>query len=57
MSVLLERIRADLTSDKYYKQNYSNDGQRFLAWYLKLMCDVMRELNAEMRAERLFHDP
>jgi hypothetical protein len=35
MSVLLERIRADLTSDKYYKQNYSNDGQRFLAWYLR----------------------
>ncbi len=24
---------------------------------LKLMCDTMRELNVEMRAERLFHDP
>lgn len=31
----LERIRADLMADTYYKQNFSNDGQRFLAWYLR----------------------
>jgi len=35
MSDLLDRIRADLANDKYYKQNFSNDGQRFLAWYLR----------------------
>lgn len=32
---LLDRIRGDLASDKYYKQNFPNDGQRFLAWYLR----------------------
>jgi hypothetical protein len=35
MSALIDRIHADLTSDRYYKQNYPNDGQRFLAWYLR----------------------
>jgi AIPR protein len=35
MHGLLDRIRADLTTDKYYQQNFSNDGQRFLAWYLR----------------------
>ena len=34
ISGLVDRIRADL-NDKYYKQNFSNDGQRFLAWYLR----------------------
>ena len=24
---------------------------------IRAMCDALRELNAEMRAERLFHDP
>lgn len=32
---LLERIHADLTNDRYYQQNFANDGQRFLAWYLR----------------------
>jgi len=32
---LLDRIRVDLSTDKYYQQNFSNDGQRFLAWYLR----------------------
>ena len=32
---LLDRIQADLANDKYYKQNFSNGGQRFLAWYLR----------------------
>lgn len=35
MAQLLDRIRTDLTSDSYYQQNFSNDGQRFLAWYLR----------------------
>jgi AIPR protein len=35
MSTLLERIRSDLASDKFYQQNFSNNGQRFLAWYLR----------------------
>jgi hypothetical protein len=33
-SSLLDRIRIDL-ADKYYQQNFTNDGQRFLAWYLR----------------------
>jgi len=35
MSSLLDRIRADLKTDTYYQQNFSNDGPRFLAWYLR----------------------
>jgi hypothetical protein len=45
MSALIDRIRADLTSDRYYKQNYQNDGQRFLAWYLR-NCYVRTPLQA-----------
>jgi hypothetical protein len=32
---LLTRIKSDIQTDTYYAQNYSNDGQRFLAWYLR----------------------
>jgi hypothetical protein len=35
MSSLLDRIRSDLKSDVFYQQNFPNDGQRFLAWYLR----------------------
>jgi hypothetical protein len=35
MSALIERIRADLKADPYYSQNFSNEGQQFLAWYLR----------------------
>src|SRR5438270_3427986 len=35
MSTLLNRIRTDLGNDIYYQQNFTNDGQRFLAWYLR----------------------
>jgi len=35
MGQLIERIEQDIGQDDYYKQNYSNDGQRFLAWYLR----------------------
>ncbi|MES2459889.1 MAG: AIPR family protein [Armatimonadota bacterium] len=32
---LLTRIKNDIQADIYYSQNFSNDGQRFLAWYLR----------------------
>ena len=35
MSGLIERIRTDLKADPYYTQNFSNEGQQFLAWYLR----------------------
>jgi len=35
MSELLDRIRQDIREDTYYAQNFANDGQRFLAWYLR----------------------
>src|ERR1035438_10263664 len=34
MSELITRIRADIEKDPYYK-NFANDGERFLAWYLR----------------------
>jgi len=33
--MLLDQIRREIDSDPYYKQNFSNDGQRFVAWYLR----------------------
>jgi len=38
MSSIMDRIRNDLQSDPFYRQNFSNDGQRFLAWYLRNCC-------------------
>lgn len=35
MSAVMDRIRRDLKDDPYYQQNYANDGERFLAWYLR----------------------
>jgi hypothetical protein len=32
---LVTRIRQDNLQDNYYQQNFPNDGQRFLAWYLR----------------------
>jgi AIPR protein len=32
---MLDQIRREIDSDPYYKQNFSNDGQRFVAWYLR----------------------
>jgi hypothetical protein len=32
---MLDQIRREIESDPYYKQNFSNDGQRFVAWYLR----------------------
>ena len=31
---MYEKIKADIL-DTYYQQNFSNDGQRFVAWYLR----------------------
>ena len=31
---MYEKIKSEITQD-YYKENYPNDGQRFVAWYLR----------------------
>ncbi|HUV55900.1 MAG TPA: hypothetical protein VMV84_01575, partial [Dehalococcoidales bacterium] len=31
---MYERIKEEIAQD-YYQQNFSNDGQRFVAWYLR----------------------
>ncbi len=31
---IYDRIKAEI-SQRYYRDNYSNDGQRFIAWYLR----------------------
>jgi len=38
---LYEKIKNDITHE-YYIQNYANDGQRFVAWYLRNihLCDM-----------------
>jgi hypothetical protein len=35
MSELITRIRADIDKNPYYNDNFANDGERFLAWYLR----------------------
>jgi len=35
MSTIFERIQRDIQQDTYYGQNFANDGERFLAWYLR----------------------
>jgi hypothetical protein len=35
VSELVTRIRQDILQDNYYQQNFPNDGQRFLAWYIR----------------------
>jgi hypothetical protein len=32
---LLTRIQTDIETHPYYKENFANDGERFLAWYLR----------------------
>lgn len=32
---MLELIKREIANDTYYAQNYPNDGQRFVAWYLR----------------------
>ena len=31
---MYDKIRLDISKD-YYQQNFPNDGQRFIAWYLR----------------------
>ncbi|MFO0733593.1 MAG: hypothetical protein U0361_22080 [Nitrospiraceae bacterium] len=35
MSDIIVRIQRDLHQDSYYSQNFANDGERFIAWYLR----------------------
>jgi hypothetical protein len=35
MSDLINRIQVAIGSDPYYRDNFANDGERFLAWYLR----------------------
>lgn len=32
---MLDQIRREIVNDPYYQQNFSNDGERFVAWYLR----------------------
>src|SRR2546425_3672634 len=32
---ILAQIRQEIAHDPYYQQNFANDGQRFIAWYLR----------------------
>src|SRR5689334_10434728 len=32
---MLEVIEREIANDRYYTQNFPNDGQRFVAWYLR----------------------
>lgn len=34
MANVLEIIKNEITQD-YYKNNFPNDGQRFIAWYMR----------------------
>ena len=34
MTNIVEKIKSEITQE-YYKQNFPNDGQRFVAWYLR----------------------
>jgi len=32
---MFEQIKREITADHFYSQNFPNDGQRFVAWYLR----------------------
>jgi hypothetical protein len=38
--LMLDQIRREVGNDPYYQQNFSNDGQRFVAWRLEAECDA-----------------
>ena len=48
MSAISERIQRDIEADKFYEQQFSNDGERFLAWYLR---NVFLRTREQARAE------
>lgn len=39
---MLNQIRQEISGDKFYQQNFANNGQRFVAWYLRriVLCDA-----------------
>src|SRR5437868_848687 len=41
---MLDRIKREIGIDSYYSDNFSNDGQRFIAWYLRRV--LLRSLEA-----------
>src|SRR5260370_39326042 len=32
---MLSQIQREIADDPYYRNNFDNDGQRFIAWYLR----------------------
>jgi len=48
MSELLTRIQADIEKDPYYKENFANNGERFLAWYLR---NIYQRTSVEARQD------
>ena len=39
---MYEQIRKEIASDSFYGNNFSNEGQQFVAWYLRrvLLLDI-----------------
>src|ERR1051326_4171803 len=35
MITILQQIEREIATDKYYEQNFANEGERFVAWYLR----------------------
>jgi hypothetical protein len=34
-AAMLAQIQREIAEDPYYRNNFDNDGQRFIAWYLR----------------------
>ena len=32
---MCERVRSEIAADKFYGSNFANEGQQFVAWYLR----------------------
>lgn len=46
---MIDRIKEQIASD-YFQQNFPNDGQRFVAWYLRnVLFRDMNETKADYR--------
>jgi len=43
-----ERIQRDIHADKFYEQQFANDGERFLAWYLR---NIFLRTREQVRAD------
>ena len=41
-SMMLQLIQSEIRNDPYYQQNFTNDGERFVAWYLRRV--LLRDL-------------